>query len=116
YRGIQMYVFKSIFGCSHAHWRGCVFYFQNPFYHCLVTEVSKEHKSKEGKNYIRNTWKLRGIYIDDIYVMPEFRAVSHGIGKALMASVAKCGPLRFSVLNRNKPLLDFFSRSSGHDS
>ncbi|KAL7390685.1 hypothetical protein ABVT39_025825 [Epinephelus coioides] len=54
---------------------------QNPFFECLVAEVPEEHKSKEGFTivgyafyfYTYSTWKGRTIYLEDLYVMPEFR-------------------------------------------
>ncbi len=53
-----------------------------------------------------------GIYLEDVFVRPEFRR--RGYGKALMISVARmakerdCGRLEFSVLDWNKPSLDFY--------
>jgi GNAT superfamily N-acetyltransferase len=57
-----------------------------------------------------------GIYLEDVFVRPEFRG--RGYGKALMISVARltkerdCGRFEFSVLDWNKPSLDFY-RSLG---
>ncbi|XP_053086192.1 spermidine/spermine N(1)-acetyltransferase-like protein 1 isoform X1 [Pangasianodon hypophthalmus] len=67
----------------------------NPFYQCLIAEVPEELKSDEGHTtvgyalyfYTYSTWKGRSIYMEDLYVMPEFRG--KGVGKALMASVAR---------------------------
>ncbi len=53
-----------------------------------------------------------GIYLEDIFIRPEFRG--RGYGKALMiylARIAKerdCGRFEFSVLDWNKPSLDFY--------
>src|SRR5215471_8982053 len=53
-----------------------------------------------------------GIYLEDIFVEPELRG--KGIGKALLARVAKiakdreCGRLEWSVLDWNKPSIDFY--------
>ncbi|CAK6953703.1 diamine acetyltransferase 2b [Scomber scombrus] len=54
---------------------------QNPFFGCLVAEVPEEHKSKEGFTvigyalyfYTYSTWMGRSVYLEDLYVMPEFR-------------------------------------------
>uniref|UniRef100_A0A3P9QHB2 Spermidine/spermine N1-acetyltransferase family member 2b n=1 Tax=Poecilia reticulata TaxID=8081 RepID=A0A3P9QHB2_POERE len=54
---------------------------QNPFFECLVAEVPEEHKSKEGFTvvgyalyfYTYSTWRGRSVYLEDLYVMPEFR-------------------------------------------
>ncbi len=57
-----------------------------------------------------------GIYLEDVFVRPEFRG--RGYGKALMISVSHiaqerdCGRLEYSVLDWNKPSLDFY-RSLG---
>ena len=57
-----------------------------------------------------------GIYLEDVFVRPEFRG--RGYGKALMIYIARlarerdCGRFEFSVLDWNKPSLDFY-RSLG---
>ncbi|MDZ4657959.1 MAG: GNAT family N-acetyltransferase [Bythopirellula sp.] len=54
----------------------------------------------------------QGIYLEDIYVREELRG--HGIGKRLLAEVARvavdrqCGRLEWSVLDWNKPAIDFY--------
>src|SRR5262249_6609571 len=53
-----------------------------------------------------------GLYLEDLFVRPEFRG--RGIGKALLASVARlalergCGRLEWSVLNWNEPAIGFY--------
>lgn len=55
-----------------------------------------------------------GIYIEDLFVRPEFRR--QGIGKALLAYVAQlaverdCGRLEWSVLDWNEPAIAFYQR------
>jgi GNAT superfamily N-acetyltransferase len=57
-----------------------------------------------------------GIYLEDLFVRLEHRG--QGIGKALLASIAKvaverrCGRLEWSVLDWNQPSIDFY-RSQG---
>ncbi|XP_037389157.1 diamine acetyltransferase 2b isoform X1 [Pygocentrus nattereri] len=99
----------------------------NPFYQCLVAEVPEERSSAEGHTvvgyvlyyYTYSTWSGRCIYMEDLYVMPQFRG--EGIGKALMASVAKvcreqqCVRLQFSVLDWNKPSLEFYLSKGAQD-
>ncbi|MBS0849269.1 GNAT family N-acetyltransferase [Citrobacter sp. JGM124] len=60
-----------------------------------------------------STWLGRnGIYMEDLYVSPEFRG--HGAGKALLKTIAKyaverrCGRLEWSVLDWNQPAIDFY--------
>jgi GNAT superfamily N-acetyltransferase len=57
-----------------------------------------------------------GIYLEDLFVRPEHRG--RGIGKALLASLARiglergCGRLEWSVLDWNEPSIGFY-RSLG---
>jgi len=56
-----------------------------------------------------------GIYLEDLYVRPEFRGA--GIGKALLVHLAKlarergCGRLEWSVLDWNEPAIGFYRRT-----
>ncbi len=53
-----------------------------------------------------------GIYLEDLYVKEEYRG--RGFGKKLLAHLAKlaverdCGRLEWSVLDWNKPAIDFY--------
>jgi GNAT superfamily N-acetyltransferase len=53
-----------------------------------------------------------GIYLEDLFVRPHARG--HGLGKALLASLAKlavqrgCGRLEWSVLDWNTPSIEFY--------
>lgn len=53
-----------------------------------------------------------GIYLEDLYVRPEFRGA--GVGRALLARLAKmaeergCGRLEWWVLDWNEPAIDFY--------
>ena len=53
-----------------------------------------------------------GIYLEDLYVKPEFRG--HGHGKALLCKIAqiaverKCGRVEWCCLDWNKPSIDFY--------
>lgn len=60
-----------------------------------------------------STWEGRpGLFLEDLYVRPEFR--KHGIGKALLARVARiahdenCYGVRWEVLNWNQPAIDMY--------
>jgi GNAT superfamily N-acetyltransferase len=54
----------------------------------------------------------RGLYLEDLFVKPEFR--SRGIGKALLLHLAKlaverkCGRLEWAVLDWNEPAISFY--------
>ena len=56
----------------------------------------------------------RGIYLEDIFVEPEFRGM--GIGSALLKGLSKiakkqnCGRVEWSVLTWNQPSIDFYHR------
>jgi GNAT superfamily N-acetyltransferase len=53
-----------------------------------------------------------GLWLEDLFVKPEARG--HGFGKALVLHLAKlanargCGRLEWSVLDWNKPAIDFY--------
>jgi GNAT superfamily N-acetyltransferase len=57
-----------------------------------------------------------GLYLEDLFVRPEHRA--HGIGKGLLASLARialdrgCGRVEWAVLDWNEPSIGFY-RSLG---
>jgi GNAT superfamily N-acetyltransferase len=54
----------------------------------------------------------RGIYLEDLFVKPEFRG--KGIGKALLQQLARiavernCGRLEWAVLDWNEPAIGFY--------
>ena len=56
----------------------------------------------------------QGIWLDDVYVRPEFRR--HGLGRQLIAAVAQigvqrdCARFEWTALNWNKNALDFYKR------
>ncbi|XP_068572295.1 diamine acetyltransferase 2b [Cebidichthys violaceus] len=99
----------------------------HPFFECLVAEVPEEHKSEEGCTivgyalyfYTYSTWKGRSVYLEDLYVMPEFRG--KGIGKGLLSKVAEVGKkmqcvrLQLSVLDWNTPSRDFYAAKGAQD-
>jgi GNAT superfamily N-acetyltransferase len=69
--------------------------------------------------YFRNfsTWEgVHGIYLEDLYVMPEYRGT--GLGRALLTSLAELAAergyarLEWAVLDWNQPAIDFY-RSLG---
>ncbi|KAM9847254.1 thialysine N-epsilon-acetyltransferase-like isoform 2-T2 [Aulostomus maculatus] len=100
---------------------------QNPFFQCLVAEVPQEQKSKDGFTvvgyalyfYTYSTWKGRSVYLEDLYVMPEFR--ENGIGKGLLSTVAKVGKenqcvrLQLAMRNWNTPARDFYAAKGAQD-
>ena len=80
---------------------------------CEMAEVDGEPAGFAVWYYSFSTWLGRhGLYLEDLYVSPRFRG--HGVGKALLASLAKrCveeGLPRFEweVLDWNRPAIDFY--------
>ncbi|KAM9348255.1 thialysine N-epsilon-acetyltransferase-like [Symphorus nematophorus] len=100
---------------------------QNPFFECLVAEVPEEHKSIEGFTivgyaiyfYTYTTTKGRSVYLEDLYVMPEFRG--NGIGTGLLSKLAEmgkkkqCVQLQLSLYDWNTPARDFYAAKGAQD-
>ncbi|KAL4659913.1 diamine acetyltransferase 2-like isoform X1 [Arapaima gigas] len=90
---------------------------ENPFFHCLVAEVPQQYRTMEGYtlvgyalySYTYSTWKGRSVYMEDLYVMPEFRGqYTCGCSCEIIAKEQQCVRLNFSVLDWNKPSMDFY--------
>ncbi|XP_033025920.1 diamine acetyltransferase 1-like [Lacerta agilis] len=96
-------------------------------YECLVAEVPPEEKSKEGHtiigytlySYTYNIWRGKNIYVDNLYVMPEFRG--RQIGKALVEQTAEAAwrqgfsQLRMHVSSQKADVLSFMRRRGGEN-
>lgn len=79
----------------------------------LIAELDREPAGLAIYFSTYSTFLARnGIYLEDIYVRESLRG--RGIGKQLLAAVAKvalereCGRLEWSVLDWNKPAIDFY--------
>lgn len=84
-----------------------------PKFHVIVAEWNEEPAGMAFFFYNYSTWQGRpGIFIEDLFVRPRFRG--KGIGRALMASLAKmaiaeqCYGVRWEVLDWNKPAIDVY--------
>jgi GNAT superfamily N-acetyltransferase len=84
-----------------------------PKFHVIVAEWNEEPAGMAFFFYNYSTWQGRpGIFIEDLFVRPGFRG--KGIGRALMASLAKtaiaeqCYGVRWEVLDWNKPAIDVY--------
>ncbi|KAF5905414.1 diamine acetyltransferase 2-like, partial [Clarias magur] len=68
---------------------------KTPFFHAIIAEVPEQYKTRDGHTkigfsmycYSYSSWKGRTVYMEDLYVMPEFRG--KGIGNALMSKIAQ---------------------------
>jgi GNAT superfamily N-acetyltransferase len=85
----------------------------NPFYSCLIAEHDGQPAGFAFYFFNYSTWMGRpGLYLEDIYVQPEFRGL--GIGKALLQQVAaiavekNCPRLQWEVLDWNTPAIEFY--------
>jgi GNAT superfamily N-acetyltransferase len=85
----------------------------NPFYSCLIAEQGGRAAGFALYFFNYSTWMGRpGIYLEDIFVEPEFRGL--GIGKALLRRVAAiavemgCPRLQWEVLDWNMPAIEFY--------
>jgi GNAT superfamily N-acetyltransferase len=64
----------------------------HPYFHCLVVDAISDNDlcmvvGYAVYYYTYSTWQGKAIYLEDIYVMPEYR--KHGLGSSLFAKVAK---------------------------
>ncbi|HEX8711877.1 MAG TPA: GNAT family N-acetyltransferase [Terracidiphilus sp.] len=86
----------------------------NPYFQCLIAEHDGRPAGFAFYFFDYSTWIGRpGIYLEDIFVYPEFRGL--GIGKALLQRVAAvavekgCARLKWEVLDWNTPAIDFYT-------
>ena len=85
----------------------------NPRVFCDIAEWNGEPAGFALWFYSFSTFRGRhGIYLEDLFVKPQFRG--HGIGKALLANLAKraaaqdCARVEWSVLDWNAPAIAFY--------
>ena len=86
----------------------------NPYFQCLIAEHDGRPAGFAFYFFDYSTWIGRpGIYLEDIFVHPEFRGL--GIGRALLQRVAAvavekgCARLKWEVLDWNTPAIDFYT-------
>ncbi|XP_046396866.1 thialysine N-epsilon-acetyltransferase [Ischnura elegans] len=94
---------------------------EHPIFGCIVAEVDGENKEMIGYALYfiaYSTWMGKAIYLEDIYVSPQFR--SQGLGSKLFDTIAKkglelgCCRMDFRVLNWN-PANEFYARKGAVD-
>lgn len=98
----------------------------HPFYHCLVAEVPKE-QSPDGHTVIAfamyyftyDPWIGKLLYLEDFYVMDEFRGL--GIGSKILqvlsetAVKTRCSSMHFIVAENNTKSIEFYKRRGATD-
>lgn len=84
-----------------------------PKYRCLIADWNGQPAAFAFFFYNYSTWQGRpGLYLEDLFVKPEFRG--KGIGKGLLLHLAgiavaeNCGRFQWQVLDWNTPAIDFY--------
>ena len=78
-----------------------------PPFECLLAEVEDEVRGFALFFHSYSTWRgKRGIYLEDLFVPEEHRG--SGIGKLLLATLARVAVERDCPLDWNQPSIDFY--------
>src|SRR5215470_4707886 len=86
-----------------------------PKFRALIAEWDGKPAGYASFFYFYSTYEGRAaLFLEDLFVLEEFR--KHGIGKAVLAAVAKlaldegCFGLRWEVLDWNRPAIEFYEK------
>ncbi|XP_051552397.1 diamine acetyltransferase 1-like [Myxocyprinus asiaticus] len=99
----------------------------HPFYHCVVAEVPKDKQSIEGYTVVGfamyyftyDPWIGKLLYLEDFYVMKEFRG--YGIGSDILRMLSetavktRCSGMHFIVAEWNTTSIEFYKRRGASD-
>jgi GNAT superfamily N-acetyltransferase len=83
-----------------------------PKYQALIAEWDKHPAGYALFFDSYNTWKGRQLFLEDLFVRPQFRG--KGIGKKLLETVAgvarrgDCRVMRWEVLSSNQPAIELY--------
>lgn len=100
---------------------------EDRFYHALIAELVDRTKTPWGRRpvgyalffYSYSTWDGRAAHLEDIFVRQQYR--NRGIGTRLLRRVAKmirergCVRLDLTVLDWNKPSIDYYEHFGAHN-
>ncbi|KAL7835193.1 hypothetical protein SRHO_G00294400 [Serrasalmus rhombeus] len=100
---------------------------EHPFYHCVVAEVPEEKQTPEGYRVVGfamyyftyDPWIGKLLYLEDFYVMKEFRG--YGIGSEILKRLSetavkcRCSSMHFIVAEWNKQSIEFYKRRGAAD-
>jgi GNAT superfamily N-acetyltransferase len=86
-----------------------------PKFRALIAEWEGKPAGYASFFHFYSTYEARAaLFLEDLFVLDEFRG--HGIGKSLLAAVAKraldegCFGLRWEVLDWNRPAIEFYEK------
>ncbi|XP_064837092.1 diamine acetyltransferase 1-like [Oncorhynchus masou masou] len=99
----------------------------HPFYHCVVADVPEDKQSSDGYTVVGfamyyftyDPWIGKLLYLEDFYVMKEFRG--YGIGSDILkvlsetAVKTRCSSMHFIVAEWNKSSIEFYKRRGASD-
>ncbi|MDX2304042.1 MAG: GNAT family N-acetyltransferase [Microscillaceae bacterium] len=91
---------------------------KQPLYGFYVAEFQEIIAGMALFYYRYSTWKGKVLYLEDLYVKPEFR--QQKIGTLLLKALAqragqeKCQRMSWQVLNWNEPAINFYKKLGAH--
>ncbi len=96
---------------------------ENPIFHLIVAETSEDTILENNQKimvgmaityYRYSTWKGRVLYLEDLYILPEYRRF--GLGERFFALLLekakqdKCQRVSWQVLDWNEPAINFYKK------
>lgn len=89
-------------------------FMEHPLFNAFVAEVDSRVVGMALMYYRYSTWKGKCLYLEDLYVQPEFRQL--GIGKLLFNKCIEfgkqqnCVRMNWQVLDWNTPAINFYKK------